>query len=99
MALTIDQTPPMQVTPVVSFDLGGYSNAMGSAQLLANGNYFFENAIVFVLAQGGTFGFSMEISPSVPAPQVGPADVLMDISGPQQYRGWQMSSLYLVPTT
>jgi hypothetical protein len=99
MALTIDVTPPMQVTPVVSFDLGGYSNAMGSAQLLANGNYFFENAIVFVLAQGGTFGFSMEIAPTPAAPQVGPADVLLDMQGTQHYRGWQMSSLYLVPTT
>jgi hypothetical protein len=61
MALTVDESS-MTVTPVVSYDLGSYSPAMGSAQLLGDGNYFFENAIVFVQAQGSTFGYSIEIS-------------------------------------
>ncbi|MGC9949280.1 MAG: aryl-sulfate sulfotransferase [Bryobacteraceae bacterium] len=98
MALTVDETN-MTVTPVVSFDLGAYSTAMGSAELLSNGNYFFENPIVFVLAQDATFGYSLEINPKNPAPQVGPADTVMDNSGPQQYRGWQMPSLYAPPVT
>jgi len=99
MALTVDETH-MTVTPVVSYDLGGYSTAMGSAQLLSTGNYFFENPIVVNLLKGGTFGYSMEISGTgPPAPQVGPADVLMDLGGPQHYRGFQMQSLYNPPTT
>jgi arylsulfate sulfotransferase len=88
------------VTPVVSYDLGGYSTAMGSAQMLSDGNYFFINPIVFVLAKQSTFAFSLEISGTgPPAPQVGPADVLMNLTGPQQYRGWQMQSLYNPPST
>ena len=39
----------MSVSPNgVSFDLGGFSTAMGSAELLANGNYFFLNPLVVV---------------------------------------------------
>jgi arylsulfate sulfotransferase len=98
MALTVDESA-MTVTPVVSFDLGGYSEAMGSAQLLSDGNYFFENAIVFDLALESNFGYSLEIGPTPPTPQVGPASVLMDLAAPQHYRGWQMQSLYDPPTT
>lgn len=98
MAFTFNESA-MTVTPVVSFDLGGYSSAMGSAQLLANGNYFFENPVVFVLAQNNTFGYSMEVGPTPAAPQIGPANVLMNVSGPQHYRGWQLQNLYTVPTT
>ena len=98
MALTVDEST-MTVTPVVSFDLGGYSSAMGSAQLLANGNYFFENPVVFVLSLNNTVSYSMEIAPTPAAPQVGPADVLMDLQGTQHYRGWQMPNLYDPPTT
>jgi hypothetical protein len=98
MALTVDETSsPMTVTPVVSFDLGSYSGAMGSAQLLANGNYFFENPLV--LSGTVTVGYSMEIGPTPAAPQVGPADILLDLKGPQHYRGWQMPSLYDPPIT
>jgi hypothetical protein len=98
MALQVDESA-MTVTPVVSFDLGAYSAAMGSADLLSDGNYFFLNPIVVVLAQKGAFAYSEEIAPTNPAPQTGPADVRMDISAPQQYRGWQMPSLYAPPVT
>ena len=40
MALSFSEST-MQVTPVLSTDLGYYSTAMGSAQLLSDGNYFF----------------------------------------------------------
>jgi arylsulfate sulfotransferase len=106
MALTITTQPTSNsatnglLTPLVSYDLGGYSSAMGSADLLSSGNYFFENAIVFVSLQVGTQGFTIDVSPTgPPAPQVGAADVVMDVSGPQQYRAWQMPSLYSPPTT
>jgi hypothetical protein len=98
MAITFSEST-MQVRPVVSFDLGSYSTAMGSAQLLSNGNYFFENPIVFVVSKGTTFGYSMEIAPTNPTPQVGPASVNMNVVGPQHYRGFQMQSLYVPPTT
>jgi hypothetical protein len=96
MALTFSESA-MTVTPVVSFDLGGFSTAMGSAQLLINGNYFFENPIVFVGTN--TYGYSMEVGPTPAAPQAGAADVLLNLIGPQHYRGWQMQSLYVPPTT
>lgn len=99
IALTVDETPPMQVTPVVSFDLGAYSTAMGSAQLLGDGSYFFENAIVYLVEPPSTLGYSLEIGPTPAAPQVGAANILMDLASPQHYRGWQMPSLYDPPTT
>jgi len=46
-----------------------------------------------------TAGYSLEIAPIPPAPQVGPANVLLDLSGPEHYRGWQMPSLYFPPAT
>ena len=98
MALTFNENT-MQVSPVVSLDLGSYSVAMGSAQLLSNGNYFFENPIVFNILTGTSSGFSMELAPTPPAPQAGAAHVILNVSGPQQYRAWQMQSLYLPPTT
>jgi hypothetical protein len=96
MALTVDESA-MTVTPVVSIDMGAYSQAMGSAELLSNGNYFFLNPIVIL--EDGALGFSEEIEPTNPAPQVGPAVVVMDVAGPQQYRAWQMPSLYAPPGT
>ncbi|MGD0360241.1 MAG: aryl-sulfate sulfotransferase [Bryobacteraceae bacterium] len=98
MAVTFDENT-LVVTPVVSLDLGGYSSAMGSAQLLGDGNYFFENAIVYVLAQNASLGYSLELGPTPAAPEVGPADLILDVGGPQHYRGWQMPNLYDPPTT
>jgi len=98
MAVTFSEST-MQVTPVVSLDLGTYSLAMGSAQLLSNGNYFFENPIVFNILSGTTTGYSMELAPTPPAPQVGAAHVILNVSGPEHYRGWQLPSLYNPPTT
>jgi arylsulfate sulfotransferase len=100
MAISFDQTGmTVTVSPNgVSLDLGSVSPAMGSAQLLANGNYFFENPLV-LLPNLTTAGYSMEFSPLPPAPQVGAANVLLDLGGPEHYRGWQMQSLYFPPTT
>jgi hypothetical protein len=50
-------------------------------------------------SRNATVGIGIEIGPSIPAPQVGPADVLLDLVGPQNYRGWQMLNFYAVPTT
>jgi len=65
--------------------------------LLANGDYFFENPIV--ITGGIATGYSMEIAPTPAAPQIGTADVLLNLAAPKHYRGWQMQSLYAPPTT
>jgi hypothetical protein len=92
-AMTVDVSPHG-----VSLDLGTFSPAMGSAELLTNGNYFFENPIV-VLSLNDTAGYSMEIGPTPPVPQLGKANVMLNLAGPEHYRGWQMPSLYSPPTT
>jgi len=100
MAITFDEKAmTVSVSPRgVCLDLEGFSDAMGSAELLANGNYFFENPLVFV-NQNVTAGYSMEIGATPAVPQLGVANVLLNLVGPQHYRGWQMPSLYSPPTT
>ncbi|MGA2133815.1 MAG: aryl-sulfate sulfotransferase [Bryobacteraceae bacterium] len=99
MALTFnDIDTPLTVTPVVAFDLGGFSVAMGSAQLLSDSNYFFENPAT-VVSLTVIDGVSLEIAPTPAAPVLGKADELLNLSGPEHYRAWQMPSLYAPPTT
>jgi hypothetical protein len=101
MAFSFDETGmTVSVAPNgVSLDLGAFSTAMGSAELLTNGDYFFENPIV-VVNLNTTEGYSMEIGiPTPPAPQLGPANVILNLAGPEHYRGWQMPSLYYPPVT
>lgn len=100
MAMTFDeQARTVTVSPSgVSLDLGKYSPAMGSGQQLDNGNYFFENPVV-VLSLSSTAGYSIEDGPTPAAPQVGPANMLLNLAGPEHYRGWQMPNLYFPPTT
>jgi hypothetical protein len=96
MALTVDETPThMQVTPVLSVDLGVYSTAMASAQLLADGNYFFQPAIV-VVTLSQINGYSIEILPTVGTDT---GTQILNLQGPEHYRGWQMPNLYSPPTT
>jgi len=92
MALTIDETN-MQVAPVLSVDLGVFSFAMGSAQLLADGNYFFLAAEVAVGGADNN-GYAIQIQPT-PGTDTGPQ--VMNISGPSSYRAWQMPNLYTPP--
>ena len=83
------------VTAVLNSDLGYFSAAMGSAQLLSNGDYFFQPAIVLT-PQLTTVGYSMEVAP-VPATDL--PSVLLDLEGPEHYRGWAMTSMYFPPIT
>jgi hypothetical protein len=82
MALTVDETN-MTVSPVLSDNLGVYSAADGAAQLLADGNYFFHAALVVAIS--GVTSQAIELA--------GTTQVL-NIQGPQSYRGWQLTSLY-----
>jgi hypothetical protein len=93
MALTMDESG-MQVMPVMSVDLGVYSGSMGSAQLLADGNYFFLAATVPV--GDSDTGYDIEIQPT-PGTDTGPQ--VMNIAGPGSYRSWQVPNLYSPPTT
>jgi arylsulfate sulfotransferase len=94
MSLTVDETT-MQVTPVLSVDLGVYGAAMGSAQLLSDGNYFFlpPNVLVNISLIAG---FSIEI---LPTPGTITGTQVLNLQGPEHYRAWQMPNMYLPPIT
>jgi arylsulfate sulfotransferase len=94
MAVTFNESN-MQVTPVLSDDLGVFSTAGGSAQLLPDGNYFFLPAVV-VVSLSSENSFSIEVLPTAGTDS---ATQVLNISGPTGYRGWQMPSLYTPPTT
>lgn len=78
MALTFSEAS-MTVTPALSTDLGVYSPADGSAQILTNGNYFFQAPLV--VTGHGLEGFAIELNG-------------VSVQGPQGYRGWRMPSMY-----
>jgi arylsulfate sulfotransferase len=88
MVLQFDESS-MQVTPVLSVDLGVYASALGSAQLLANGNYFFMAGFAF-----GTTGFGIEILPTAGTLT---GTQVFNLQGPISYRTWRMTSLYSPP--
>jgi arylsulfate sulfotransferase len=86
-AFTVDQVNKT-VTPVVNVDLGVYSFALGSAQLLSNGNYMFESGI-FPFGGFPTFSQTIEIS--------GGTTQVFNVQAPPSYRSWLMPSLYSPP--
>jgi len=88
MALTVDETN-MTVTPVLSQYLGVSAIAYGSAQLLSNGNYYFDSGLV------GTHGFGEEV---LPTPGAIDGTNIYSMEGPPLYRSYRMSSLYQPPT-
>ena len=94
MALTVDEVG-MTVTPVLSDDLGYNSIADGSAQLLADGNYYFYAGVVAV-GLSAEDSYNLEI---LPTPGTVTGTTVMNIQGPDGYRGWQMVSLYVPPTS
>jgi len=105
MALTVTQVEPpascsssagnCTVTPVLSADLGVYSVAMGSAQLLSNGNYFYLAALV-ALPKGVEASYSIEL---LPTPGTDTGTQVLSLGGPESYRAWLLPSLYQPPTT
>jgi hypothetical protein len=82
MALTVDEST-LTVTPVLSANLGVYSSADGAAQLLSNGNYLFHAALLVTLS--AVTSQAIELA--------GTTQVL-NVQGPQAYRGWQLANLY-----
>jgi arylsulfate sulfotransferase len=91
MALTFDEHT-MTVTPALSVDLGYFATAMGSAQKLSSGNYFFVPAIVVITPQNIN-SFNIQVLSD------GSTMPVFNLEGPEVYRGWQMPSLYEPPIT
>lgn len=88
MALELNESS-MQVTPAISVDLGVYSSALGSAQLLSNSNYFFLAGFV-----DNTYGYSIEILPTsgtITGTQV------FNLEGTAAYRAFRMIDIYKAP--
>jgi arylsulfate sulfotransferase len=94
MVLTVDETS-MQATPVMSVDLGYFSDALGSAQLLSNGNYFFLAGLVLPNPRTPV-SYTYQILPT--AGTVTGTSVL-ELKGPEEYRAWEMPNLYNPPTS
>lgn len=100
IALLVNEST-MMATPTLSVDLGVYSSAGGSAQLLApgaglpgEGDFFFYPPVVF---QNLTdYSYAMEL-PSSPATGAPPKD--LNIQGASGYRSWRLANLYYPPTT
>src|ERR1017187_996814 len=92
MSLTVNETPGnMTVIPLLSQDLGYYAFALGSAQLLGNGNYFFQPGIV-----NGTSSYAIEVLPT--SGTVNGTLIYNLESSFSSYRAWLMPNLYLPPT-
>ena len=72
-------------TPVLNADLGIYSVAVGSAQKLRDGNYFFDAG--FVRGPGGISAYSIEVDPA--------GKIVSEIrANTMLYRSFRMTSLY-----
>jgi arylsulfate sulfotransferase len=81
---TLDETS-MTATPVLNADLGNYSNALGAAQRLSNGDYSFTSG-----RQGqppNLFGQSIEVSPN------GTKVFVLQANKPE-YRSYRLRTLY-----
>lgn len=94
MALTVDESA-LQVTPVLSVDLGVFSTADGSAQLLGDGNYFFLPALVLVNSNSED-SYSIEILPTAGTDT---GTQVLNIQSVDGYRAWLMPNLYTPPIT
>lgn len=92
MALTFDETT-MQVMPVLSVDLGVYSHALGSVQILDNNNYFLDTGYVPVTATNDV----SQLIEILPTAGTTTGTQVLNIQGPGSYRAWRMTSMYTPP--
>lgn len=81
-AWNLDQTH-LVATPVLNVDLGGISSALGAAQLLSNGNYWFDAGFL----ENATEAQSSEVTPSGSL-------VFRDQNSTTEYRTFRMTSMY-----
>ena len=92
IALTVDE-PGLTVTPVLSQDLGYFGYALGSAQLLNNGNFHFQPAYV----TPKDWSYSIEYVP-VAGTTIGTQVYSLESQAPS-YRSFRMTDLYTPPFT
>lgn len=83
-ALQVDEQN-MVVTPVLNADLGYYAPALGSAQLLLDGNYHFD--VGFVEENNTIDSYSLEVAPSGQTVYNAHQNTLL-------YRTFRMASMY-----
>ncbi len=84
MVLNVDEVN-MVVTPILSQDLGVYSGAVGSAQRLDNGNYFFTSGIINLNPGEGAQHSEFTL---------GGTETYLLQTNDLAYRGYRMQSLY-----
>jgi arylsulfate sulfotransferase len=85
--MTVDETT-MVATPTLMADIGLYSMALGTAELLDNGDYWFDA------------GFGSTTPPIAFTPEVFPSGQLsyaLQVTGLRCYRAMRMTSLYSPP--
>ncbi len=87
--LNVDQVNKT-VTPVLSVDLGVYSLALGTAELLSDGHYHFEAG--FASAPPAPAGESIEVYPDATL------GFTQKVSGTLCYRNFRMVNLYAPPS-
>ena len=93
MAFIVDESN-MTVTPVLSQGLGYFGYALGSAQLLSNGNYFFLNGLV--TPPNPPAGYAVEVLPTAGTVN---GSVIWNLQSSKAYRAWLMPDMYAPPTT
>src|SRR5262249_24911919 len=84
---TLDETH-MTATPVLNADLGNYSAALGAAERLSNGNFFFTSG--FQVQPPNQFGQEIEVLPDGTKTYV----LETDHTGKIVYRSYRMRTLY-----
>jgi arylsulfate sulfotransferase len=94
MELTLDENS-LQATPVLSQDLGVYSDAYGSGQVLFDGDVFFLAGTVAVSSSSHA-SFAIQL---LPAAGTDSGTQVFNLEGPNSYRAWLMPSLYAPPIT
>jgi len=95
IALSVNESL-LQVSPLLNWNLGYYASADGSAQLLADGNYYF---LVATILNTSTFTYYSQAMEGTPSGTTGGATTTLNIAGPSGYRGWTMTNLYNPPIT
>jgi arylsulfate sulfotransferase len=91
-ALKIDETK-RTATVILNADLGSYSQALGSAQKLPNGDYHFDSGFIYVVDPNGnpnTIAQSLEVDKN------GAIIYGIQFAGPE-YRSIRMRDLYTAP--
>jgi len=87
MALNVNETA-RTVTPALSVDLGVYAVALGSAQMLPNGSYFFQPG--YFPATQGLYSQSIEI---LPTPGTTNGTQVFNMQTLASYRSWKLPRL------